>query len=1154
MFQLKDSFTAYDKNRQPYTFRVERYTEKDNLHAGVTEEGFSLKSVGNRHILNTPAFHTGAFFMECKVTFPQEYAPEFLIYFQYDERTRRGLGIRVRYLTGGGLELALASVEGSRIETEAVQDFPDYRLKEGAFMPVRLEVGEDRAVCCVDGREAVFPCDCLRGRLALERRNFIGELIIRQIAFETNEEFRSHMVIPRTKVEIPLTNGGDIPYTVFWQMEEVEKEFYLHCTLDGGTKSRVVNRQDRRGQYVAEVDWMDTPYIGMRNFGKDYICNIAEGSNCFVDPNIFWECQKLFFGDVSLPLQVCYRMDVHAIDNQAEIIFGYGNLRCSGYQCQSGGREFRFRGDGGLVYEGAPLDGRDSFVLRSPCDKLAVSMIPEDCHRREDVVHHFQNNHYFDVSEDVCFTMEFCTCKTLDYFEVYAKVTDVFERKILAQCRPETYGSPWRYGYSRLMAQVAFCPMPVGVYKVIFEIIYGDKVYQRCVHAFEVFDQASNMNPALASGLPFLFSMPNEQKWLERNSFDPWNPVDSCDVEHYITCVTDTPIEAERRRTWEVVRLFKREWFAWLGPRTCNDYRSERHQDVLRHADYLFYGMESGVDDWLGAISIFPFRADHWQESRMGNPFQKGLLAEFFEQNPDASQVTGYEPEKGEMSREAFECFMEHYREPWMNLVNSRVLELFEQQNRELCRQNPGVRRSMYGPLSQYCAPTLSGHTLPAWGLPCDERLSDIIYTGFAIFEDYPYSCAYQTYRGPFFVMNVLLDVPGLVIYPEQYRGSEGGCIDGAVKFAHAPMGGYKLEAYQNSTHAFEYVYNTPRLTKNGFRYWDTYGFHRHDYTSEFMDRLVLDWGHVIKSRPARPMRSLAFLAEYSESDTMFDAVSCWEGKRKYTISNYSEMGSALIHECSREAGVPNGFALKSDALELLDSGNCDLLVLPSMKDVSMEHKAQIRRLYEKGVNLIAVSDVDGLEDLFGVKEERQELEIHEVHYNGRSEAVYGCHARFRYVPDGAETIMTVDGGAPGILQTGRTMLINTDVVSLGSRAIEPIDFVNASLVVGRLIRQALQDEIRRLSRPLALGKGVGITLYETEDGRVEVLAIDYAPYDNQERTQREASVRLYIGDVADVESEKPLFVGRKEGIVQEIRFSVKPHESVFLELSSNLC
>lgn len=149
---------------------------------------------------------------------------------------------------------------------------------------------------------------------------------------------------------------------------------------------------------------------------------------------------------------------------------------------------------------------------------------------------------------------------------------------------------------------------------------------------------------------------------------------------------------------------------------------------------------------------------------------------------------------------------------------------------------------------------------------------------------------------------------------------------------------------------------------------------------------------------------------------------------------------------------------------------------------------------------------------------------------------------------------MTVDGGAPGILQTGRTMLINTDVVSLGSRAIEPIDFVNASLVVGRLIRQALQDEIRRLSRPLALGKGVGITLYETEDGRVEVLAIDYAPYDNQERTQREASVRLYIGDVADVESEKPLFVGRKEGIVQEIRFSVKPHESVFLELSSNLC
>lgn len=50
MFKVFDSFKAFDENCQPYTFSVERHTETANLHAGVTADGFSLKSVGNRHI------------------------------------------------------------------------------------------------------------------------------------------------------------------------------------------------------------------------------------------------------------------------------------------------------------------------------------------------------------------------------------------------------------------------------------------------------------------------------------------------------------------------------------------------------------------------------------------------------------------------------------------------------------------------------------------------------------------------------------------------------------------------------------------------------------------------------------------------------------------------------------------------------------------------------------------------------------------------------------------------------------------------------------------------------------------------------------------------------------------------------------------------
>lgn len=79
-------------------------------------------------------------------------------------------------------------------------------------------------------------------------------------------------------------------------------------------------------------------------------------------------------------------------------------------------------------------------------------------------------------------------------------------------------------GYRQLWSDAAFPELPVGVYKIEFRVLYGGTLYRRVVHTFEVYDPASGANPALASGLPFAFSMPNEQKWLERNSFDPWNP------------------------------------------------------------------------------------------------------------------------------------------------------------------------------------------------------------------------------------------------------------------------------------------------------------------------------------------------------------------------------------------------------------------------------------------------------------------------------------------------------------------------------------------------------------------------------------------------------------------------------------------------------
>ena len=64
MFHLTDDFRACDDNRQPYSFRVERHTETENLHAWVRDGRFCLASIGNRHVLNAPAFRQGVFEMQ----------------------------------------------------------------------------------------------------------------------------------------------------------------------------------------------------------------------------------------------------------------------------------------------------------------------------------------------------------------------------------------------------------------------------------------------------------------------------------------------------------------------------------------------------------------------------------------------------------------------------------------------------------------------------------------------------------------------------------------------------------------------------------------------------------------------------------------------------------------------------------------------------------------------------------------------------------------------------------------------------------------------------------------------------------------------------------------------------------------------------------
>ncbi len=1150
MFKIKDNFKSFNENQMPYSFCIERHTETENLHIGIDDDGFSLKSVGNRFILNTPLFSTGEFEALFKVTFPQEFNPEFYIILQYNPQSRCGMALKITcdlkkncpYVSLVGVDKEVFTVTDSKkLEGVGVND-------EG-FLKLRLTIGENSLLCVINDAEAHFEYKAEKGRLAIERANFIGELILKEISFKTDENYEQIEIVPRREVLIPCVNGGDIPYKFTYGVFEIENELYFNAQLDGGTKTRKQNREDRPGQYVVERDFMENPYMGISGHEiGDVIFNIYNGVMGFVDPNIFWECLKPYFNDTEIPVEVCYKLNMKVLPEDVEFIFGYKNLLCTGYASQTGGGEFRFNREGEMTYSGAPIDGSNIGDILSPKDKHITGLIPQDTYKYEEVIRHFENNHYFEKNEKIKFTLDFKTRIAPEFIKARTYVLDVYETEIISETDANKCVSAWKNGYQRMKFEAEFSNMEIGVYKVEFKVFYGGEVIERYISTFEVFSLNSNVSPMEASGLPFIFSMNNEHKWLQRNSFDPWNPKQGCDVEHYISCVMSTPIESMKRRDWVTAHILKRKWFCWLAPRTCRNFLSEEYNEIKENADYIFYGVKQSQNFHpLSAGSILPFRADHWNYESICSGIQKDIIDKFMEENSEISQKTGYS-EEGSLSFEGFETLMKSYAKKWIDYVNDSIAEIFVKQNKELSEYNPLIKRVAYGPINIYITPTLSYRSISSYGLPCDERLSKDIYTGFAVFEDYPYSCSYQTYRGAFTAMTILLHCPDVVLYPEQYKGGVGGCIDGAVKFAHPPMGKYSVDAFDLSTHAFEYVFNTAYKLKDGFHYWDTYGFHRPDYKSELMNELIKSWRYVINYKPERPLRSIAFIAEFDEEDTSYEFPMVSEERKRCVISNKSENGCGLIWECSRAAGLPCGFGLKFDTLPELSAKECDILVIPGLKIVEKEYVSEIRRLYNEGVNLIALSNVEGLEDIFCVEKSEDVIEIDTVEYNNEIEHILPTEARFEYKICGADIVVKANGHA-AIMKTDRTLLINTDVLKLGNSNMSQFNPTGYNHFVGILAREAIQSEVSRLSSNLAKGENIGITLFETEKGQKVLLAIDYTPFDNRQSEIREAVVKLNMEDIVDIKSAKKVLCGRKNGVIKELRFKVKKHESVFIEL-----
>ncbi len=1138
---LEEKFNCFDDKNMPYTFDTEQNSAFAHRHVRVEDKSFYISCGGNKYIMKTPTLYD--FEMDVTVSFHNVgNRAELLSYIHYNKITREGYMLKVRL--GGGspndVNVSISAVDGA---DEAVLYSKAAVLPEafgqGKTYDQKIKVEGSNISVLFNGMsfdfslsDNIYAC----GSVGIGFGYCVGEMQVHGLKVKDDTE--PDAVLLENTVSIPLRNGGNIPYRLSYRIIKAGEDQYLEYSFEGGATEREKTPEYPRatGQYCVEQTRFWSPYIKIYDSDYDLAQKqyIANGMIATTDPGLHWKnILSSYYGVVDLPLKGIMALEDACRIDSFNIVFGYEKMESEGYKMQTEENvEFIFDGNTGkLVYEGTARD-KEFISVTSPEDKNALKLVGDEIVDREAVLKHLKGNHYFDETEDIVFGVHINTDRDCGSLWLCAGLFDVYGCFI-----DEDFIEEGR-GYDYICRHD---PLPVGVYRAHFNLCCGDdRSLASKEIVFEVYDSKGKLSAPLASGLPFLFSMPNEQRYLDRDAFDMRNPMPGCDMEHFYSCTAFTGDIAGKYRPWEMDKRFGRTWYVWLNSNKA-DHRTmlvdegERYGDIiLKNADYTYYPVKY---EW-GVM-----RHDPWKTFA----FPSGLmnyLRDFVELHPEYK--LDIDLNKNTVTENELDRLLNTARGEWIDYVNKRTLEAIREDNIELKRKYPSFKRACYGPCPIYVIPMAMHNTIRYYGYVPDESLAKDVFDGFCQLEDYPYSCAYHTYRGAFFVMNMLLHSPGLKIYPEQYTSSYGGCIDGAVKDATPPLGKYDVPRYFNTTLAFEYAFNTAHLQDGEFKYWNSYGFMQRDFTPDFVDEFVRSWKCVKDNKPKRPLRSAAFLSEISVKDDRYERY----GGKQY-IYNKSEVGLGYVYQTMRHKGLPVGFALKWDGLKDISRDDTDVLVLPSLEGAPEEALREIRRLSNEGVALVAVSNVGGLCDIFGVTKNIQNVKINTLKFNAKTELILPFESAFEYSANGAETVLEaydINGSsAPVMLKHGKNILINASVTDIGRSTFDSASPYPESISV--LLREALGMALENAYEPIVKGENCGVTVFETENGDTLLLVTDYSEYG----VKRSGKPARIIFNTDEWNDALPIYNSgynfKQNGVLKQIELELGYEESALFEL-----
>lgn len=1161
MIRFSDALKVHDDKKQPYSITVIKEDAYDHLNGLVSDRGYELTYMGSRYELNMPQVADFSLeFSFChKTSFCKGCDEHFGVYFGYTEAMREGYELDIVHLDNGGSAVRLSAMK-ARERILIKEDTFEFTQKPDEIYKVKLSVRDGHVNVFFGKHHFQAQIEAGKGRVGFWKGRGFREIILSDMKF-SSLECKSISRVQKRVMEIPTDNGMTLPYTL-----EIRKTLYpdnicrIDYVFDGGLAKRTSNGVLHGVSccWTGMRDIFTAPYFKLNGGKRIYIdnnkiCILQDDLTIPTEKNTVasqieqtYNIYRAVSNVVTLPLKGSYMMQNVDIN---EISFGYERFIAFGTEFQSGKREFVFNKKGKLIYSGMPLDTETFVRVSSPLNEDLAGQVPKNVLDRDKVIQHFEKNHYFYDDQQPKFTAEVLTDLDASLITVKAFLMDAFLRKQKEIPTTRVLKPRVKFGKNCIVSEYLLDALAEGVYHISFEVYYCGSLKEEHHSAFTVMDKKSDTTPQEASGLPTVHTGDGGPAELQVCTPNPRGTLDDFNIEHYIDKTLIQPYNFSGKNIAELLSLIKKKTMVWATWRTARPEELYDGQclelDTLQNADYINYF-------WPAIIHGYASRCDLFAHACFVDEVLDAVY-DFINEKTAPDEILRKKDVRKDFTIDDHRYFMKKYAPDFLEYFHPIMRKMYAEQWAEVKKANPKAKRFAYGPWNVYVSPHMGGYSAKWFG--GDPTKWSEMYDGFLQLEDYPFCCGYHTTRGAWAVMTTKYLSPTMRVHPEVYDSWEEGCPDGAIPPAHPPLGNACCPPYFGITQVYEYLYNSVFMDENGkFRYWRDYGlilFAPYMRNPQLrMDTFLPGWGAAMDNKPAEQKKSAIFIYDNDKADDRYDYEN-----NDHAFFNISDANETYIYRQLRESGLPAGYVTGFNALHHISKDTCDVLVLPSLKNISDKTAKQLRKLHTEGVCLFATSHVGPLADLFGVKENHRFSMTRRIVSGKEVEQVLPLEAEYFYDAIEGDVLLASDQGDPVLVQNGRCVLLNAPICQVGANyAI--VDVNNTPENISVLLKTTVRNVLKTLSSPLyTVNEQCGITAFKNEKGEDMLLLIDYTDYDHDAVFTRNTILTVNINEKgfkgAEVVSSIPKEVGihTKNGHMDALTLTIKPQESVLLKL-----